>query len=584
MADNFDTAVLIVGGGPVGLATALDLGWRGSSSMLVERDDTTGGVLLAKANGLHERTMETCRRWGLIDRVVARGFPPDHAGDSVYCTAMTGHFIGRSVIPSANTRPVPAESPEKRQRCAQYEFDPMLAEAVREQGLTDMRYGTEFVDLVQDDEGVTSRVRKVATGEIYTIRSRYVVACDGAGSQVRRQLEIPFEGRMLDFSLSAMIRIPDLAAHRPIPDGERYILIGTDGAWGIMTSVDGREIWRYTVVGSQEKLDPAHYDMSADIRRALGSDDVDFEILRLIPWRRSQCVAASYRSGRVLLAGDAAHTTSPTGGHGMNTGIADAVDLAWMLDAIIKGWGGEGLLEAYDIERRPVGARNSASAAKNYSGWMVNAGYENILAEGPEGDACRADIGRRLVESLHGEWHSLGIDLGYRYDGSPAIVADGTPPPPDDTSTYIPTARPGHRAPHAWLADGRSTLDLFGRGFVLLRFGAAEGASAALERAAAAVGVPFQAIDIAEPEIAALYERKLVLVRPDGQVAWRGDHLPADCEKLIDAVRGAAGTAAAGQKAPPRPRVSRTAAFMAGLVEIASAIDPEAMPLSTAGR
>ena len=548
MSDNFDTQVLIVGGGPVGLATALDLAWRGSRSVLIEREPTTGGVLLAKANGLHERTMETCRRWGLIDRVVAKGFPSDHAGDSVYCTSMTGHFIGRSVIPSANERPIPPESPEKRQRCAQYEFDPLLATAVLERGLTDVRYSTEFVDFVQDEEGVTVQVREVETGRVYPIRAQYLVACDGAGSRVRRQLGIEFEGRMLDFSLSAMIRIPDLASHHPIEDGERYILIGTEGAWGIMTSVDGREIWRYTVVGSQEKLDPAHYDVSADIRRALGSDDIPFEILRLIPWRRSQCVAASYRSGRVLLAGDSAHTTSPTGGHGMNTGIADAVDLAWMLDAIIKGWGDEGLLEAYDIERRPIGARNSASAAKNYSGWMVNTGYADVLAEGPQGDACRADIGRRLVESLHGEWHSLGIDLGYRYEGSPIIVADGTPPTPDETSTYLPTARPGHRAPHAWLGDGRSTLDLFGQGFTLLRFGVPNDASAALERAAGKVGVPLRTVDVAETEIAALYERKLVLVRPDGQVAWRGDSLPGDCGALIDAVRGAARLSAGQQE------------------------------------
>ncbi|MDB5582438.1 MAG: putative monooxygenase/hydrolase [Bradyrhizobium sp.] len=540
MTKHIETPVLIIGGGPVGLATALDLAWRGSRSMLVEREPATASVLLAKANGLHERTMETCRRWGIIDRIVEKGFPPDLEGDSVYCTAMTGHFIGRSLIPSAKNRPTPPESPEKRQRCAQYEFDPLLASAVVEHGLTDMLYGTEFVRFEQDSDGVTTEVRNVATGELTMIRSRYLVACDGAGSRVRRQLDIPFEGRMLDFSLSAMIRIPDLGSFYPIPDGERYILIGTEGAWGIMTWVDGGEIWRYTVVGSQEKLDPAHYDIAADIRRALGSDDIPFEIVRLIPWRRSQCVAATYRAGRVLLAGDSAHTTSPTGGHGMNTGIADAVDLSWMLDAVLKGWGEDALLDAYDLERRPIGTRNSASAAKNYSGWMENSGYADVLAEGPAGEACREDVGRRLVQSLHGEWHSLGIDLGYRYDGSPVIVPDGTPATPDDTSIYVPTARPGHRAPHAWLADGRSTLDLFGRGFTLLRFGAGAIDSAPLEAAAAKAGVPLRCVDIEEADIAALYERRLVLVRPDGQVAWRSDRAPDDCRGLIDIVRGAA--------------------------------------------
>ena len=536
---SIDTPVLIIGGGPVGLATALDLAWRGRRSMLVERDPATGYVMLAKANGLHERTMETLRRWGVTDRVVERGFPPELAGDSVYCTSMTGHFIGRSVIPSANTRETPPQSPEKRQRCAQYEFDPMLAGVVSEHGLTEVLYSTEFLSLTQDTEGVTATVRDLKTDTPRTIRSRYLVACDGSGSRVRRQLEIPFEGRMLDFSLSAMIRIPNLADFKPIPDGERFILIGTEGSWGIMTSVDGREIWRFTTVGAQEKLDPATYDIAADIRRALGRDDIPFEIIRLIPWRRSQCVAASYREGRVLLAGDAAHTTSPTGGHGMNTGIADAMDVTWMLDGLLSGWGGDALLTAYDLERRPVGVRNSAEAAHNYSGWREERDYRLVLEEGPAADACRAKVGEQIVRSLHGEWNSLGVDLGYRYDGSPVIVPDGTQPPSDEVSDYEQTARPGHRAPHAWLADGRSTLDLFGRGFTLLRFGRDGAETAELESAAKAVGVPLQVVDIAEPEIAALYQRRLVLVRPDGQVAWRSDSPPENPQHLIDSVRGA---------------------------------------------
>src|SRR5262249_1782751 len=160
-----------------------------------------------------------------------------------------------------------------------------------------------------------------------------------------------------------------------------------------------------------------------------------------------------------FLAGDSAHTTSPTGGHGMNTGIADAVALSWMLEARLSGWGGEQLLHAYDAERRPVGLRNSANAAANYQGWLEKSGYANVLAEGPEGEACRQEVGRRLVQSLHGEWHSLGIDLGFRYEGSPIIVPDGTAPTPDQPSEYIPSSRPGHRAPHAWMSDGRSTLD-----------------------------------------------------------------------------------------------------------------------------
>ncbi|MBK5264860.1 MAG: FAD-dependent monooxygenase [Alphaproteobacteria bacterium] len=532
------TGILIVGGGPVGLGLALDLAWRGQPSMLVERDEKTAPVMLAKANGLHERTIETCRRWGILDQVINRGFPQDLPGDSVYCTSLTGHCLGRSVIQSTRDRPQQAQTPVKRQRCPQYEFDPLLAEEVRRLGLTDINYGQEFVGFEQDDDGVTVELKSAATGEISTVRCDYLVACDGAGSVARRQLGIPFEGRMLDFSVSAMIRVHNLEAIQPIEDGERYILFGPEGAWGSMVWVDGHKIWRFSVVGNQEKIHPSHFDIEPEIRRAFGSDAVKFDILRIMPWRRSQCVAASYRSGRILLAGDSAHTTSPTGGHGMNTGVADAVDLSWMLDAIQSGWGCDGLLTAYDIERRPVGIRNSASAARNYGNWVDRAGCADVLAEGQVGDECRRQVGERLQSSLHEEWHTLGVELGYRYENSPIIVPDGTLPTPDDPSHYVQTARPGHRAPHVWLKDGRSTLDLFGRGFVLLRLRDIEEDAGALVQAAKDVGMPFQLIDIREDAVSEMYERALVLVRPDGQVAWRSDGLPRDCRYLIDTVRG----------------------------------------------
>ncbi|HMI17983.1 MAG TPA: FAD-dependent monooxygenase [Sphingomonas sp.] len=530
--------IVIIGGGPVGLGLALDLAWRGQPSMLVERDPRTAAVLLAKANGLHERTIETCRRWGILDEVIKRGFPQDLPGDSVYCTSLTGHVLGRSVIQSTRDRPQPPQSPVKRQRCPQYEFDPLLADEVRRLGLTDLRYGQEFVGFEQDNDGVTVHLRAPGTDTATSVRCDYLVACDGAGSLTRRQLGVPFEGRMLDFSVSAMIRIHDLASLHPIEDGERYILMGPEGAWGSMVWVDGDKIWRFSIVGNREKIDPEHFDIDPEIRRALGSDDVKFEILRVMPWRRSQCVAASYRCGRVLLAGDAAHTTSPTGGHGMNTGIADAVDLAWMLDAIQSGWGGDGLLTAYDLERRPVGIRNSASAARNYGNWMDRDGCVDVLSDGPEGEACRRKIGERLQSSLHAEWHTLGIELGFRYENSPIIVPDGSPPTADDGSDYIQAARPGHRAPHVWLADGRSTLDLFGRGFVLLQLRDIDEDADLLVREARAVAMPIELVQLREAAVLDLYQSALVLVRPDGQVAWRSDTLPQDSAYLIDTVRG----------------------------------------------
>ena len=537
-AATAETPVLIVGGGPVGLALALDLGYRGVESVLAERDPGTATVLLAKANGLHERTMEMCRRWGIAARIAEVGFPVDHPGDTVYATALFGHLIGRQQIPATRDRPTPDTTPEKRQRCPQYEFDPLLARAVRERGHTDLRYGHAFDRFEQGQDGVTAILRD-ESGRPVRVRARYLVGCDGAGSDVRRQLGVPFEGTLLDYSVSAMIRIPQMALPAATSGGERYMLISPEGAWCVFTSVDGRTMWRITLVGSQQRLNAGDVDVPAAIRRAIGRDDVPFEVLRVVPWRRSQCSATTYRQGRVLLAGDAAHTTSPTGGHGLNTGIGDVSDLGWMLAALVGGWGGDGLLTAYDLERRPVAIRNAGSSTANYQGWVDNQGYQDVLRDDSVGQECRRRIGDRLASSLHQEWNSLGVDLGYRYDESPIIVPDGSPPTPDDPSDYVPTSRPGHRAPHAWLADGRSTLDLFGPGFTLLRLGEPDVDVSALLAAAGQRGLPLRLADIDEPAVLKLYQRRLVLVRPDGHVAWRADAPPADPAALVDVVRGA---------------------------------------------
>jgi hypothetical protein len=257
----------------------------------------------------------------------------------------------------------------------------------------------------------------------------------------------------------------------------------------------------------------------------------------VFPWRRSQCTVERYRVGRILLAGDAAHTTSPTGGHGLNTGIGDALSLGWMLHAILTGQGGEGLLDAYEIERRAVAIRNSSLSTRNFNAWIGATDFSEVLVPGPSGDAVREEIGESLSAALQQEWTSTGVGLGYRYEGSPIIVSDDTPQPPDPISSYEPTARPGHRAPHVWIADGRSTIDLFGRGFVLLRFDPAFDV-APLSDAAQRRNVALEVIDIPDPSIARLYERALVLVRPDAHVCWRGDALPEDCDGLMATVAG----------------------------------------------
>jgi FAD binding domain len=221
----------------------------------------------------------------------------------------------------------------------------------------------------------------------------------------------------------------------------------------------------------------------------------------------------------------------------MNTGIADAVDLGWKLAAVLDGWGAASLLDSYDAERRPIGMRNVRMAAEFY---LAHGEFDDGLAEieddSEAGQALRRRLGETLTKNVGRMFRTEGLQLGYRYESSPICSGDNALPP-DDPETYIPSAHPGSRAPHAWLRDGRSTLDLFGRGFVLLKFGDAD--TAALEEAFQTRGMPLIVAALDEPEVSALYERRLVLVRPDGHVAWRSDALPADTGKLVDRVRGA---------------------------------------------
>ncbi|KIM94700.1 hypothetical protein OIDMADRAFT_60477 [Oidiodendron maius Zn] len=530
--------VIIVGGGPVGLALALDLGRRGVRSTVVERCSSTGTGLIAKASVINERSMEFCQLLGIRNDVASSGYPEELPADTVFCTALHGHFIGRFAMDSNRTRKLEPQSSQVMQRCPQCWFDPLLARAVVRQGMADIRYGIEVVGCVQDDAGVTCFLKHLGDGRAEQLRARYVVACDGPSSVVRKALGILFDGKDLGFAISAIVRV-DLSRYHPFGAAERYMLMSHDGTWANFTAIDGRSLWRFSVAGGEKKVDPASIDMPALLERAFGRDDVEYELMRVVQWRRSQYTAEKYCKGRIFLAGDCAHTMPPTGGHGLNTGLGDVMTLSWILQALLQGWGGQGLIEAYDHERRPVAIRNGSEATKNYTIWIERQGREKVLDEGLEADEYRRMLGEEMAANMRPEFRPVGLALGYNYSASPVVVPDGSPAPPDEPDVYIQTARPGHRAPHCWLKDGSSTIDLFGRGFVLLSFGAEAIYEHRLVDAARKVHLPLDCVTIAEIEAADLYQRRLVLVRPDGMIAWRGDSLPDDVEGLLDRVRGA---------------------------------------------
>jgi hypothetical protein len=320
-----------------------------------------------------------------------------------------------------------------------------------------------------------------------------------------------------------------------------FLCVDRDGLWANVRVIDPlHAMWRLMVLDSDGTSTPQSVDREAYLRRALGRD-IRVEWLGTSIWTRRSAVAERYGQGRVFLAGDAAHQLSPTGALGMNTGIADAVDLGWKLAAVLAGWGGDELLASYDSERRAIGKRNVAMAAEFYLAHEeFGGGIAAIADSGAAGADLRRRLGDTLVRRVGRMFRTVGLQIGYRYEGSPICVPDGTLPYPDDPEDFVASARPGARAPHAWLGECRSMLDLFGRGFVLLRFGADAPDVSGLETAAAARGVPLETISLDVPGAAQLYERRLVLVRPDGHVAWRADAVPQDPVRVVDQVRGAA--------------------------------------------
>ncbi len=434
----------------------------------------------------------------------------------------------------------PPQSPAMRERCPQNMFDPILKKFALSQDGVALRYSTKFLGFEQDTDGVTVEVADVETGREYAVRAKYLVGCDGAVSAVRGAAGIGMLGNTaLTYTTNVIFRrdgFEDL--HRMAPR-YRYIFIGPQGVWATVIAINGRDEWRFSIIGNAvDRRDFSEADIRDFIDKAVGVK-FDYEILSVLPWTRRQLVAERYREGRVFVAGDSAHAMSPTGGFGMNTGIGDAVDLSWKMTAVMNGWGGEKLLDSYSAERRPVGERNVNEASGNLSR-MLSLGDNSALQDDtPEGAATRDRVGKEISDAMLREWNTLGIHLGYQYDGLDILWPDGTPAPPDEVMTYTQTARPGGRAPHVRLRDGRSTLDLFGRGFTLLRLGPDAPDTASMETAAEKIGLPLEVAALDEPDILAAYERKLILVRPDGHVAWRDDELPSDPAAVLDRLRGA---------------------------------------------
>jgi 2-polyprenyl-6-methoxyphenol hydroxylase-like FAD-dependent oxidoreductase len=490
--------------------------------------------------------MEFVRRWGLTERVREEGHPENFRPNVIWVTSVTGHEIARLNFPPFREENTRFFSPASDCLISQYWFDPILLEHVRGLPSVTLRHRTRLEGFRETNDGVEATVTDQVTGKTETISAAYLVGADGANSTVRKILGVELHGltHMQD-NWHIFLNSQELIDifESKLGNARFTHLIGPNGDWAMITSINWRGMWRFSM--HPPPKDESKENITDLLYRAVGRPFA-FELLNASHWESRKLVAETFRKGRVFLAGDAAHQNNPTGGFGMNTGLGDAMDLAWKLTAAVQGWGTDTLLQSYDAERRPISVRNVEEATRNFNLPKRYRFGPHIAEDGAAGDADRQAFKQSLYEADVMRHHDTdGIAMGYRYDPSPIVLPDGTPAPPDQVRGYTPTARPGHRAPHVWLSDGVSLLDKFGDGFVLLDFG---GDPSALVAAARERGVPLRVEKIDNAEARALYERKLVLVRPDGHVAWRGDAVPPDAVAVIDTVRGARAPAAAHAK------------------------------------
>ena len=530
-----DAQVLVVGAGPIGLSLALELGLRGISVVAAEERSREGAQPRAKTT--NTPTMQHMRRWGVAERLRdAAPLPRDFPTDVIFATKLFGRKLAHFENAFAGAKVRDARFPEPMQWVPQYTVEAVLRE--RLEGLPNvvLMGGHRFESLEQSADRVSTTVAEIATGQRRVLRSDYVVGADGARSRVREAIGSRMEGdHAFAMNYNLIVRIPELAVRPPAERAIMYWIVNPVSPC-VVTPVSP-DLWGFGILLPPGVPELSNGEIMRRIDLALGKH-VEAEIVTADLWAAHRLIASKYREHRVFLAGDVCHLHPPYGGYGMHVGVADAVDLGWKLAATLDGWGGPGLLDSYQAERRPLHIRTIAEAVANYSvlsDHLIKAGLEDDTLKGEQ---AREQLGREIQATKSREFRTLGVVLGSCYSGSPIIVDDGTAAPSEDHAHFEPSAHPGCLAPHAWLADGSSLYDHFGTGYTLLQLGSASGRVEEFCSAAAGRGLPLTVLDVRDAGLERLYQAAFALVRPDHHVAWRG---AAPDAGLLDTVMGGRG-------------------------------------------
>lgn len=542
---RIEVPYLVVGAGPVGMMAAILLGRQGRRTLAIER--RSGPQPVPAAHVVNARTFEICRQAGVdMDAIAQASKDPIDAGTTVFVTRLNDEEVGRLPFEQQGDDCL-RHTPTPLRNLSQHRFEPILADAIAALPDAEIRYGQQWESASQDDEGVTSTVRDLESGDVCEVRSHFVVAADGAGSRIRKFLEIEMDGPQRIQSFLMIHFGADLRRFVEDRPGVLHWILDPEIGGALVAHDIDRE-WVYMHGFDPDRESEADYDderCRALVVGAIG-EDAPIRILHRGTWNMSAQVAQHLRRGRVFLAGDAAHRFPPTGGMGLNTGVQDVHGLVWKLGAVEDGWAPSALLDTYEVERLPVARNNAEQSLRNAMKMVQIPEALGVVGE-PTTARMAATLAdpsarRRVEEAIADQaehFDMLGLQIGFAYPEG-AIVPDGSPSPvlANPVREYVASSRPGARLPHAWVdrdGDSGSTLDrVASDGLTLLSQGRHDLWAKAIEGIA---GVPLSHVRAGEDfvdrdgqwgEVSGLGPGGALLIRPDQHVAWRAHDLPAD--------------------------------------------------------
>ena len=587
------TEVLIIGAGPSGMVSALCLAKLGTSSIIVERN--AGVNEHPKAHELNARSIEILEELGVSSEELVKEAAPFSDGARILFCQTINEEYGRIDLYADKARRAKYEQHLKSKtpylNLSQTELEKILVRKVKENPLIELLFQHQWQSLTQDKTGIKSEILDRQKETTFPVQSQYVIAADGAGSRCRKFVEIPFIGpdKINDF-VSAYFE-NNLRDHIQIPAKLYWVLNPEAGGTFIAHHIEKRWVYMLPIyLEYEQKASFTKAFFERRIKKALGNDRLDIEVKSISYWRMSAQVAQTFRKNRVLLVGDAAHRFPPTGGLGMNTGIADAHNIAWKLQAVINGIADERLLDSYEKERKPIAQQNTEESLYNYhkilevleafglerdgleklakfkntapAKWLPIAWVDKLIAFGMQmirkkmdkfhtNPALKEKVLTSIVDQIP-HFDRIGLDIGYSYEQG-AIIPDGTDlvVPDDKVTQYIPSARPGARFPHIDFQKDTtptSSHDLLDYRFFTL-FIREKGAhwKTALQQLPSTIQQKVKVVGVTELGLSAIVFDQLIalceikdtgalLIRPDGHVAWRAKVLKGNATEELQQV------------------------------------------------